>query len=393
MGGGSAGPPSTTLLGRVLVVADGVAPDVRDGLTPVARRVLLELGAMQARTPLYVKSARTVDLVLSTGRVDGGRRAIYDELVRMARDWELRHPLVDAQGNLGSIDGDGAVSADYTEMRLGALGGELLLDVGADVLDAAPLKTRSGGGDDGVLPARLPNLLVNGSFSVATGTASRIPPHNLREVVDAVIAYIDDPDIDTAGLMRHVLGPDFPTGGVIAGGSELCDAYEAGRGAIVVRARTAIEPGPLPARAIVVTELPFMVPKGGRGGLLAEIRRATRGKKVRGVHAVEDESSETGGLRIVIELGRDTSPDIVLEQLNRHTRLQTTYELQLAANVAGQARTISLRDAIAHYVEHRRDVVARRSGLRSEDRVFDLVRRDLLDLAASHGDERRTEIS
>ena len=372
-------------------MADGVAPDVRDGLTPVARRALLELGALRARTPRYVKSARIVDLVLSRGRVDGGRRAIYDELVRMARDWELRHPLVDAHGNLGSIDGDGAVSADYTEMRIGALGGELLLDVGEDVLDAAPATTSSGGGGE-VLPARVPSLLVNGSFSLATGAASRIPPHNLREVVDAVIAYIDDPDIDTAGLMRHVFGPDFPTGGVIAGGSELCDAYEAGRGSIVVLARTEIEPGPSPARAIVVTELPFMVSKGGRGGLLAEIRRAVRAKKVRGIDAVEDESSETAGLRIVIELGRDASPDIVLEQLCRHTRLQTTYELALAANVAGQARTIGLRDAIAHFVEHRRDVVARRSGLRSEDRVLDLVRRDLLDLAASHGDERRTEI-
>ncbi|CAN5154348.1 hypothetical protein BH20ACT16_BH20ACT16_16450 [soil metagenome] len=371
-------------------MADGVAPDVRDGLTPVARRALLELGVLQARTALHEKSARTVDRVLSKGRVDGGRRAIYDELVRMARDWELRHPLVDAQGNVGSIDGDGAVSADYTEVRIGALGGELLLDVGEDVLDAAPITTTSGGG--GVLPARVPNLLVNGSFSVATGAASRIPPHNLREVVDAVIAYIDDPAIDTAGLMRHVLGPDFPTGGVIAGGAELCDAYEAGRGSIVVRARTQIEPGPLPSRAIVVTELPFMVSKGGRGGLLAEIRRAARGKKVRGVDAVEDESSEAAGLRIVIELGHDASPDIVLEQLHRHTRLQTTYELQLAANVAGQARTISLRDAIAHYVDHRRYVVALCSGLRSENHVLDLVRRDLLDLAASHGDERRTEI-
>jgi DNA gyrase subunit A len=374
-------------------VADGVAPDVRDGLTPVGRRALLELAALRARTPAYEQSARTVNAVLKKGRVDGGRRAIYDELVRMARDWELRHPLVDGHGNLGSIDGDGAVSADYSEMRLGALGRELLRDVGEDVLEAPP-EDATDSAVAGVLPARFPNLLVNGSFSIATGAASRIPPHNLREVVDAVLAYIDSPEIDTAGLMRHILGPDFPTGGLIgAGGAELYDAYDTGHGSIVVRARTEIEPGPLPPRAIVVTELPYMVSKGGRGGLLAEIRHATRGKKVRGVDAVEDESSELGGLRIVVELGRGASADFVLEQLHRHTRLQTTYELALVANVGGQAQTISLRDAIGHYVEHRRDVVARRTGRHAGDRVLDLVRRDLLDIATSHGDERRTEIS
>ncbi|HVF79489.1 MAG TPA: DNA gyrase subunit A [Solirubrobacteraceae bacterium] len=371
-------------------MADGVAPDVRDGLTPVGRRALRELGALRAQTSLYRKSADTVDAILRQGRVDGGRRAIYGELVRMASDWELRHPLVDGGGNLGSIDDDGAASADYTEMRLGALGDELLLDVGEDVLEGGGPGVASP--HPGVLPARFPNLLVNGSFSVATGAASRIPPHNLREVIDAVIAYISDPAIDTAALMGHILGPDFPTGAIVLAGAELHDAYGTGHGSIRVRARTRIEPGPLPPRAIVVTELPFMVSKGGRGGVLAEIRRVTRNKRIRGVRAVEDESSEAAGLRIVIELARDADAEIVLEQLYEHTRLQTTFELQLVANVAGQAQPISLRDAIARYVEHRRDVVARRSGLRSEDRVLDLVRRDLLDIAAAHGDARRTEI-
>ena len=376
-------------VGSVRAMVEGVAPDVCDGMTPVGRRALYELALARARTPLYVKSARTVDAVLSRGRVPGGRRAIYDELVRMARDWELRHPLVDGQGHLGSLDGDGAVSADYAEMRLGPLGDELLRDVGADVVEAVPEALASA--EPRVLPARFPNLLVNGSFSVATRAASCIPPHNLREVVDAVIAYIDDPQIDTCGLMRHVPGPDFPTGGVVANGPNLHDAYAAGRGPLTVRARAQVEPAGQ-AHAIVVSELPFMVSKGGRGGLLATVRRATRSRNVHGIHAIEDQSGEREGLRIVIELKRDADPATVLEELYEHTRLQTTSELHLVASVGGQARTIGLRDAIAHYVEHRRDIVASRTGLRSQDRVLDIVRRDLLEIAATHGDDRRTEL-
>jgi DNA gyrase subunit A len=191
--------------------------------------------------------------------------------------------------------------------------------------------------------------------------------------------------------MRDVLGPDFPTGGVVADGQALHDAYAAGRGPVTVRARAQLEPGGQTERAIVVTELPFMVSKGGRGGVLAAIRRAGR-RNVHGIHEIEDQSGEPGGLRIVIELKRDADPGAVLEQLCAQTPLQTTYELALVASVGGQPRTISLRDAIAHYVEHRRDVVARRTGLRSTDRVLDIVRRDLLDIAAAHGDERRTQI-
>jgi DNA gyrase subunit A len=369
---------------------DGVAPDVRDGLTPVARRALVELAALRMQTASFVQSTRTVDAVLSGGRVDGGRRAIYGELVRMARDWEVRHPLVEGQGNLGSLDGDGAVSADYTEMRLGPLGAELLRDVGDDVLDAAP--DAPGPDVAGVGPARFPNLLVNGSFSLETGAASCIPPHNLREVVDAVIAFIDEPGLDTAGLLRHIQGPDFPTGGLV-GGAELHDAYDTGRGPVVVRARVHVETPRAGRRlaALVVTELPFGVHKGGRGGVIAEIRRA-RGKRLRGVYEVHDESSEASGLRIVIDLDSEADPAAVLQALYAHTALQRTYQLHLVAAVGGQARTIGLAELIGHYVEHRRDVVARRTGPRADKRVLDIVRRDLLDIAASHGDERRTEI-
>jgi DNA gyrase subunit A len=394
-------------------VSDGVAPDVRDGLTPVGRRALLALHEAQAQTPLHVKSARTVDAVLARGRVDGGRRAIYSELVRMASDWEVRHPLVDGQGFLGSIDGDGAASADYTQMRLALLGVEVLREAGEDDVPATAEQDLAG--EPRVLPARFPNLLVNGSFSVATGAASSIPPHNLREVTDAAIAFIEDPRIDMEGLLHHVRGPDFPTGAVVHGDG-LHDAYATGRGSIVVRARAEVEPGrrtyervpgldrgagpaqlalrdgPDWARAIVVSELPFMVAKGGRRGVLADIRRAMRSKKIRAIDAIDDQSSHSSGLRIVIELKRDARPDVVLEELYEHTCLQRRFELDLVAAVAGQARRLSLRDVIEHWVEHRRAVVARRSGLRSERRILEIVRNDLLDIADGHGDERRTTV-
>lgn len=346
-------------------MADGVAPDVRDGLTPIARRALSEL----SQSPDHVTSARTVDGVLGRGRVDGGRRAIYRELVRMARDWEMRHPLVDGRGHLGSIDGDGAESADYTAMRV-APAGEAALD-----------------------DARLPTLLVNGSFGVECRGASSFPPHNLREVADAVLAYIDDPAIDTEALMRHLPGPDFPTGAVVLAGDGLREAYATGHGAVTVRARAEIQPLPgSPAQAIVVSELPFMVAKGGRGGVLGEIRRAIRAKRVRGVRTVEDRSGEQAGLQIVVELDRDAAPDAVREQLFAHTPLQTTLALRLVAGVAGEARQIGLRDAIGHYVEHRRDLVARHTGLRSEARVLAVVKSDLLTIAERHGDARRSEL-
>ncbi len=350
-------------------MADGVAPDVRDGLTPIARRALGELA--QARSPGHVKSARTVDGVLGRGRVDGGRRAIYRELVRMARDWEMRHPLVDGLGHLGSIDGDGPESADYTAMRL------------------APA------GEDALDDARFPTLLVNGSFGVECRGASSVPPHNLREVADAVIAYIDDPGIDTEALQCHLPGPDFPTGAVVLAGDGLRAAYATGHGAVTVRARAEVQALPgSPAQALVVSELPFMIAKGGRGGVLAEIRRATRGKRcaVRGIRSVEDRSSAEEGLRIVVELEREADPEDVLQQLHTNTPLQATLALRLVATVAGEARPIGLRDAIGHYVEHRRDLVARHTGLRSQDSVLAIVRDDLLRIAERHGDERRTQI-
>jgi DNA gyrase subunit A len=373
-------------------MARGVAPDVRDGMTPIARRALCELAELQVSSAAHVPSARVVDAVLNRGRVDGGRRAIYRELVRMASDWEVRHPLVDAHGFLGSLDGEGPSSADYTEVRVGAVGDELLRDLGdGEPTPAAQAPPPSdGAGASRVLPARFPNLLVNGSFSASTEAASSIPPHNLREVVDAALAYLEDPEIDTYGLMRHMPGPDFPTGAAVV--ADAIDAvYATGHGAFAVRATAQVDGG-AGSRAIVVTELPPMVSKGGRGGVVADIRRAARGRKVRGIQEVDDESNATHGLRIVVALMPGADPDAVLEGLYEHTRLQRRFDLNLVTVVEGQARRLGLRDVLGHYVEHRRRVVARCTGLRSEQRVRDLVKHDLLDIAERHGDARRSEI-
>lgn len=355
------------------MAADGVVPDVRDGLTPGCRCALRALG----RSAQFRPGARVVDDALRMSGRAGRRRAIYAELVRMARAWELRHPLVDAHGNLGSINGDEAAGWDHTQLRLAAAGAELLGEEDDE--------------DDAALAARLPNLLVNGSFAVATGVASGIPPHNLHEVAAAAIAYIDEPAIDVDGLLEHVAGPDFPTGAIVARDG-LRDAYATGRGTLTLRARTHVEPRPRGGEALVITELPFGVVTGGRGGLVGELVRAVKGRRIAGVAAVDERSDERHGLRIVLDLEPDAAPEQVLERLCAHTRLQTTFELRLVAAVAGAERTLSLRDAVAHHVEHRRDAVARRTGLRDADRILDVVREELQATAEQHGDERRSQI-
>ena len=332
------------------MAADGVVPDVRDGLTPICRR------ALEALDHELRDSTQVVDAALRVARRrDGGRRAIYGELVRMARDWELRHPLVEAEGNLGSLNGDGAASAEYTRLRLSA--------AGADALHA-----------------RLPNLLVNGSFSLATGPASSVPPHNLREVAGAAIAFVDDPAIDVEGLMSHVIGPDFPTGGIVAG-EGLRAIYETGRGEIAVRARAHVERAER-GDAIVVSELPFMISTGGKDGVLAEIARAARAGKIDGVAAIDDLSDEHDGLRIVIGLTPGAPGDRALAQLFAHTRLERPYRLALVAAAGGAERTLSLRDLVEHHVEHRRAQLG----------DTQLVRDELREIAERHGDARRTEI-
>jgi DNA gyrase subunit A len=341
------------------VIVSRALPDVRDGLKPVHRRVLFSMnenGLSPARG--YVKCASVVGDVMGRYHPHGDS-AIYDTLVRLAQDFSMRYPLVDGQGNFGSIDDDPAAAMRYTEARLTRIAMEMLRDLDQDTVDFAP--NYDGRRQEPlVLPARFPNLLVNGSSGIAVGMATNIPPHNLREVTDAVVAFIDDPTISVEGLMRHIKGPDFPTGGLILGRQGIRDAYETGRGRVRVQARAHIEPIGQGKEAIIVTELPFAVKKGGDGGLIQKIADLVHEKKVPDITDLRDES-DRNGMRLVIELKRDAIPKVVLNQLYKHTPMQTTFGVNMVALVDRVPRTLSLREVIAAYVAHQREVVVRRT--------------------------------
>src|SRR4051795_11938344 len=341
------------------VIVGRALPDVRDGLKPVHRRVLYAMNEMGLQpNRRYVKCARIVGSVMGRYHPHGDS-AIYDTLVRMAQDFSLRHPLVDGQGNFGSVDDDPAAAMRYTEARLDGIAREMLRDLDADTVDFQP----NYDGEDQeptVLPARFPNLLVNGSSGIAVGMATNIPPHNLREVIAATVAYIDDPDIDTPGLMQHIKGPDFPTGGVILGLSGIRDAFETGRGRVRVRARAHIEPLSQGKEAIIVTELPYMVKKGGEGGLIRKIADLHAEKKLPEITNIEDHSDRKG-MRVVIELKRDANPKVVLNKLWKHTQMQTTFGVNMVALVDNVPRLLPLRSVIHNYVQHQREVIVRRS--------------------------------
>ena len=292
-----------------------------------------------------------------------GDSAIYDTLVRMAQPFAMRYPLVDGQGNFGSIDNDNAAAMRYTEARLTRLATEMLRDIDSDTVDFVPNYDESRHEPE-VLPARFPNLLVNGSSGIAVGMATNIPPHNLREAIDAVIAYIDDPKIDTVGLMQHIKGPDFPTGGIIVGLTGIRDAYETGRGRVVIRARAHIEPLRQGKEAIIVTEMPYQVykgdGKGDGGGLIKKIAEVVKDGKVPEVSDLRDESDKSG-IRLVIELKRDVIPKVVLNKLYKHTPMQTTFGVNAVALVDGVPRTLPLTGIIDAYVQHQREVIVRRT--------------------------------
>ena len=345
------------------VIVGRALPDVRDGLKPVHRRILhaMNESGLQPTRP-YRKSATVVGAVMGSYHPHGDD-PIYDTLVRLAQPFAQRYPLVDGQGNFGSVDNDPPAAMRYTEARLARLATELLRDIDSDTVDFGP-------NFDGsrleplVLPSRFPNLLVNGSSGIAVGMATNIPPHNLRETIDAVIAYMDDPAIDVAGLMRHMKGPDFPTGGIIVGWQGIRDAYDTGRGRILVRGRAHIEPLRQGKEAIIVTELPYQVSKGdGRNdgsGLIKKIAEVVNDKKIPEISDLRDESDKSG-VRLVIELKRDAIPKVVLNKLYKHTALQTTFGVNMVALVDGVPRTLGLRDVIHHYVDHQRDVIVRRT--------------------------------
>jgi DNA gyrase subunit A len=341
------------------VIVGRALPDVRDGLKPVHRRVLHvmnELGLQPNRK--HVKCAQIVGEVMGKYHPHGDS-AIYDTLVRLAQSFSMRYPLVDGHGNFGNVDGYSAAAMRYTEARLDRLATEMLRDIDAETVDFVP--TYDGTRQEPVvLPSRFPNLLVNGSSGIAVGMATNIPPHNLREVVGATIAYIDDPLIDLDGLMKHIKGPDFPTAGTILGRDGIRDAYATGRGRVRVQAKAHVEPIGQGKEAIIVTELPYQVRKGGDGGVILKIRDLVLDKKITEISDLRDES-DRNGMRIVIELKRDAIPKVVLNKLYKHTPMQATFGVNMVALVDNVPRTLSLREAIGHYVDHQREIIIRRT--------------------------------
>jgi DNA gyrase subunit A len=341
------------------VIVARALPDVRDGLKPVHRRILyaMDRAGLQPNRP-RVKCARVVGDVMGSYHPHGDD-PIYDTLVRMAQPFSLRYPLVDGQGNFGNLDDDDAAAMRYTECRLARIATEMLRDLEADTVDRAPNYDESTT-EPTVLPSRFPNLLVNGSTGIAVGMATNMPPHNLGETIDAVLALIDEPDIDVDRLMKKIKGPDFPTGAVVLGREGIREAYRSGRGRIIMRARAHVEELRGGKSAIVVTELPYMVKKGGDAGVIKKIADLVNDKVLPEISNLADHSDRTG-LRIQIELKRDAVPQVVLNKLFKHTQLQTTFGYNAVALADGVPRTLGLRDLLVNYLEFQRDVIVRRS--------------------------------
>jgi DNA gyrase subunit A len=340
------------------VIVARALPDVRDGLKPVHRRVLYSMNesGLQPNRP-RVKCASVVGEVMKNFHPHGDT-AIYDTLVRLAQPFSMRYPLVDGQGNFGNIDGYPAAAMRYTECRLAHLATELLRDIDADTVDFGPNYDERRK-EPSVLPARFPNLLVNGSSGIAVGMATNIPPHNLGETIDALVAMIDDAQIDVERLMKHVKGPDFPTAGIVLGRDGIREAYRSGRGRIVMRARAHIEELRGGRTAVVVTELPYGVKKGGDEGVISRIAELVKDGALSEVADLKD-LSDKSGMRIEIHLKRDVVPQVALNKLFKHTALQTTFGYNAVALVDGVPRTLGLRDLLWHYLEHQREVVTRR---------------------------------
>src|SRR5437764_779405 len=341
------------------VIVSRALPDVRDGLKPVHRRVLYSMWTNGNRPGRpYVKSANIVGYVMCNHHPHGDS-AIYDTLVRMAQPFSLRYPLVDGQGNFGSIDDDPPAAMRYTEARLAKLAEEMLRELDADTVDFGPNYDESKR-EPLVLPARFPNLLVNGSAGIAVGMATNIPPHNLTEVANAIVQLIDKPDSSVEDLMKHVKGPDFPTGAIIVGRSGIRDAYRSGRGRVVMRARAHIEELRGGKSAVIVTELPYGVKKGGDTGVIAKIAELVNDKVLTEISDLQDHSDRTG-MRIQIELKRDAVPQVALNKLFKHTPLQSTFGVNTVALVNGVPRTLSLLELLRHYLDFQREIVVRRS--------------------------------
>ncbi|MFT6855769.1 MAG: DNA gyrase subunit A, partial [Cyclobacteriaceae bacterium] len=344
------------------VIISRALPDVRDGLKPVHRRILygmLELGVNYNKS--YKKSARIVGEVLGKYHPHGDS-AVYESMVRMAQEWSLRYMLVDGQGNFGSVDGDSPAAMRYTEARLKRIAEEMLGDINKNTVDYQPNFDDSLR-EPSVLPAKIPNLLLNGASGIAVGMATNMAPHNLTEVADGIAAYIDNPDITIDELSKHVLAPDFPTGGIIYGYTGVRAAFETGRGRVMMRAKAEVEVMKSGREQIVISEIPYMVNKASMiektAGLINE-------KKIEGISDIRDES-DRDGMRIVYELKKDTIPNVVLNNLFKQTQLQTSFSVNNVALVKGRPKTLNLKDLIHYYVEHRHEVVVRRTQYELEE--------------------------
>lgn len=338
------------------VIINRALPDVRDGLKPVHRRILYAMNEL-GMTPdkPYRKSARLVGDVLGKYHPHGDS-SVYDAMVRLAQDFNMRYPLVEGQGNFGSVDGDDAAAMRYTEARMDKLAMHLLGEIDKDTVDFYPNFDETLM-QPAVLPSRFPNLLVNGSSGIAVGMATNVPPHNLGEVIDGCVHMIDNPDCTMEDLMQFIKGPDFPTGGMILGLSGIRAAYHTGRGRVVMRAKTEIEEMSQNRQRIVVTEIPYMVNKAK---LVEKVAELVHEKRVEGISDIRDES-DRAGMRVVIELKRDVIPQVVLNQLYKHTQLQETFGVNMLALVDGEPKVLTLRDMLYHYIRHQKDVVTRRT--------------------------------
>ncbi|HEC18462.1 MAG TPA: DNA gyrase subunit A [Gammaproteobacteria bacterium] len=342
------------------VIVGRALPDVRDGLKPVHRRVLYAMSELgNDWNKPYKKSARVVGDVIGKYHPHGDT-AVYDTIVRMAQPFSLRYMLVDGQGNFGSVDGDSAAAMRYTEVRMAKIAHELLADIDKETVDFIPNYDESEH-EPAVFPSRLPNLLINGSSGIAVGMATNIPPHNLREVVDAVLALIDDPSLDVNALIDIIPGPDFPTAGIINGVRGIREAYRTGRGRVLVRARTEVEEYGNGRQRIVVTELPYQVNKAR---LIEKIAHLVRDKKIEGISELRDESDKDG-MRMVIELKRGEVPEVIINNLFAQTQMQNTFGINMVALVDGQPRLLNLKQILQAFIDHRRVVVTRRT-------IFDL---------------------
>jgi DNA gyrase subunit A len=354
------------------VIISRALPDVRDGLKPVHRRVLYAMyDAGNTPDRPYKKSARLVGDIMGKYHPHGDT-AIYDTIVRMAQDFNLRYPLVDGQGNFGSIDGDNAAAMRYTEIRMTPLAEEMLADIDKETVDFNPNYDDSLK-EPAVLPSRIPNLLVNGSAGIAVGMATNIPPHNLCEIIDGLVDLIENPDITIRQLMKHIPGPDFPTGGFIHGKEPIVQAYTEGKGIVQMRGKAFIETVKRTGKEqIIISEIPYMVNKKR---LIEQIAELVNEKKMEGIADIRDES-DRDGMRIVIELKRDTLPDIVINQLYKHTGLQDSFGINMLAIVDGRPKILNLKEALKCFIDHRREVVTRRTAYdlrKAEERLHILA--------------------